>query len=70
MIRRLIYAVAISFMTHMPQIATLVILSLSMAMLAFILVENPWKNPEHSKLEIVNEIFIYVILLLLLSFSC
>ena len=47
MIRRLIYAVAISFMTHMPQIATLVILSLSMAMLAFILVENPWKNPEH-----------------------
>ena len=70
MLRRLIYALAIVFLTHMPQIAILLILSLSVAILAFIWVENPWKDPLHYKLDMVNEIFLYVILLLVLSCSC
>jgi len=47
LLRRLVYAVAIVFMAQMPQIASLVILCVSVAMLAFILVENPWKDSEH-----------------------
>jgi len=49
---------------------TLLILSLSVGMLAFILEEKPWKDSEHQTLEILNEIFLYLVLLLVLSFSC
>jgi hypothetical protein len=70
MLRRLVFAVAIVFMAHMPQIASLVMLCVSVAMLAFILVENPWKDPEHQKLDIANEIFLILVLTLILTCNC
>ena len=48
----------------------LLVLSLSVGMLAFVLEEKPWKDSVHQKLEIMNEVFVYLILLLVLSFSC
>jgi hypothetical protein len=70
MLRRLVYAVAIVFMAHMPQIASLVMLCMTVAILAFILIENPWKDSQHQQLDIANEIFLYLVLTLILTSSC
>lgn len=70
MIRRLVYAALIVFMPHLPQVATIALLSICMFMLAFSLSEKQWKQPEIQKLAIANEVFLYVLLVLVLGSSC
>lgn len=70
MIRRIIYAALIVFMPHLPQVATMALLGLCILMLAFSLQEKPWKDPEVQKLAVANEIFLYVLLVLVLGCSC
>jgi len=70
MIRRIVYAALIVFMPHLPQVATIALLGMCLLMLAFSLNEKQWKDPEMQKLAIVNEVFLYVLLVLVLSCSC
>lgn len=70
MLRRLIYAALIVFMPHMPHIATLVLLGVCFATLAFTIVEKPWSAPEINKLAITNEALLYLLIVLIMASPC
>lgn len=67
MLRRLYYSVVIVFMCHMPQVALLSLLGLCLVLLVFTIVEKPWKDSEMQKLAIVNEVFLYLVIVLVLA---
>lgn len=70
MLRRIFYAALIVFMPHEPQVAMITLLSASVLMLAFAVHEKPWKDTEMQNLAVVNEVFFYVLLVLVLTCSC
>ena len=69
LIRRIMYAVVIVFMPHLPQVAVSTLLVMCLMGLAFSLTEKPWKDPEAQKLAIANEMFLYLVLVIVLSCS-
>jgi len=70
LMRRLLFAIAIVFMSQQAILATVTTLVLSVAMLGFLVIEQPWKNPEHQKLDIANEALLTLALLLVLCGQC
>lgn len=69
MVRRIIYAALIVFIPHMPQVATIALISMCVLMLAFSLNEKQWKDAEVQNLAIANEAFFYTLLVLVLCSS-
>lgn len=67
MARRLYYSLVIVFMCHMPQVAILSLLAVCLAILIFTVTEKPWKDSEMQKLAIANEVFLYLIIVLVLA---
>lgn len=66
LIRRLVFAAAIIFMQSSPQLASLILIVMSILITIFTVVEKPWKEAELNYLVIANEAFLYSLLLLLL----
>lgn len=62
LMRRLVFATAIVFLSHQPRLAPVVALVLFAAMLTFALVKKPWKNSADQKLELANEALLFVTL--------
>ena len=46
LIRRIVFAAAIIFLQHSPQLAIVMLLAMSLAVLVFTVVETPWKEQE------------------------
>lgn len=69
MVRRIIYAALIVFMPHLPQVATIALISMCVAMLAFSLHEKQWKDAAIQNLAVANEAFFYLLLVLILTCS-
>ena len=67
MLRRFIYAVVIVFMQSAPQVGILVMIAVSTLMLNFTIFEQPWKQQGMNQLAVINELSIYVVLLLVLA---
>lgn len=67
MIRRTIFAALIVFMPHMPQVATMALLVVCLAIFAMNLAEQPWKDTNDSKLALFNEAVLYVVIVFLLG---
>ena len=64
--RRLVYAIAIVYMQHSPQVMTAIMMSMSLIVLVFTVYERPWKEAEMNFLAVVNEAFLYSLLVLVL----
>ena len=64
MIQRIVYASAIVLLSHAPQMATITMIEVSVCILAFVMHEKPWQDSDVNKLAIVNEAFLYAVLVL------
>ena len=64
MIRRMVFACAIIFLQTTPQLSIVVLMVTSMAILAFTVMEKPWKEAEMNFLAIANEVFLYILIVL------
>ena len=70
MLRRILYAALIVFIPHLPQVATIALISACVLMLAFSVNERQWKDVEMQNLAVANEAFFYTLLVLVLAASC
>ena len=46
MVRRLVYAGAIVYMSHIPQISIILLMAMSVYMITFTVSEKQWKDPD------------------------
>lgn len=70
MIRRIIYAALIVFMPKLPQVVTLALTSICVIMMVYSCNEKQWKEQSMQTLAIINEAFLYMLLILLNASAC
>ena len=67
LVRRFLYAMVIVLLSHKPQVALMLMIGLSVVVLAFTVVEKPWKNSDMQTLAVANESFFLLILVLVIG---
>jgi len=67
LLRRTIFATVIVFLPNAPLVAAMIMLVASVCVLAFTIVEQPWKDPAHNMMAIINEVFVHGFLVVVLA---
>jgi len=68
-LRRVVYALAIVFLAGYPLFGVWIVLSCTLVMIAFGLLEHPWKDPLINAQNIKNEFMTYLVCIFLLLFN-
>jgi len=69
LLRRTIFAAVVVFLPEAPLVAAMIMLATSLCVLAFTIVEQPWKDPAINKLAVINEAFIHGFLVVAMGCS-
>lgn len=70
MVSRVVYALSIVYLSNTPQVATLIVLSCTILLICFTLHERQFKDSMMNNLAIINDVLLYLVLVLSLSCSC
>ena len=68
-LRRVIYALSIVFLAQQPLLGIIILQLGTIVMIAYGLIEQPWKDPMINQQYTLNEVFTYVVCLFLMIFN-
>ena len=68
LLRRVLYTIAILFITQIPFIGVVILMFTCVTMLALLASEAQWKDPRINNLHVINEVAFYLVLLHFIAF--